>query len=165
MNDPIRDHALRYLAQRTTTVGHLRTLLLRGARKREPDAAREDLEARADAVLAELVAVGALDDEAWARAKVASLRQRGNAVQGIRAKLRERQVPPELVQAILAEEDEDARLLAALRHLRRRRLGAWGPDADPRAALTKLARAGFSYGIALRAVSMPPDEAHERAGW
>lgn len=165
MSDPIRDHALRYLAQRMTTVGHLRTLLLRGARKREPDAARDELEARADAVLADLVRIGALDDEAWARAKVATLRQRGNPVQGIRAKLRERQVPAHIVQAILDEEDEDARVLAALRHLRRRRLGSWGPDGDPRAALTKLARAGFPYGIALRAVSMPAEEAHERAGW
>lgn len=161
----IRDHALRYLTQRMTTVGHLRELLLRGAQKRDPESTRAGNLPEVEAVLAELVTQGVLDDDAWARSRVASLRRQGNSPSTIRAKLAAKRVSRSLLDELFAETDPQETLISALRLLRKKRLGPWAPQLDARAALTKLGRAGFPYGIAHRAVSMDLDEARELAGW
>lgn len=165
MSDAIRSHALRYLAQRTTTRGHLRELLLRGALKRDPETRAAEHLPAIDVVLDELCTIGAVDDDAWMASRVASLRRQGNSPAVIRAKLRAKRVAPDRIDACFADAAPDADLVAALRHLRKRRLGPWAPQIDVQAAITRLGRAGFAYDVARRAASMELDDARALAGW
>jgi regulatory protein len=166
----IRWHAMRYLKSRTTSTGHLRTLLLRGAKKRFPDTPTAELTAAADRVLASLVEQGAMNDAAWARSRAAVLRRRGNSARQIRAKLRQKRLPADLIDAVLREQDSGAELVAALDYLRKRRLGPWKHQSmrreppDPQKTLQKLGRRGFSYDVARRALEMDLEEAQERTG-
>ncbi len=166
----IRHHAMRYLKSRMTSSGHLKTLLLRGAKKRFPDTPTGELAVAADKVLASLIEQGVLNDEAWARSKTQALRRRGNSRRQIQAKLRQKRVPADLIEAILREEDGAHELIAALDYLRKRRLGPWAhmsmrrEPPDPRKTLQKLGRRGFSYDVARQALDMDLEEARERTG-
>jgi regulatory protein len=164
----LRERALRYLARYAASRGHLRTVLLRRALRDaaalglEPPLVRE----RVEAVLARLTAAAILDDDAYARAKVRSLRERGSSTARIRMELRSRGLGREASDAALralAEEVPDAERGAALTLARRRRLGPWRP-AETRAAmrlkdLGVLARAGFTRAVAQEVVDAPSIEA------
>ena len=96
--------------------------------------------------------LGYVDDERAARGWARSMRQRGKATVAIRAALRQRGVGPEIVSMVLAEGPSD--LEGARRFARRRKLGPHRPEGERRSNrqkdLAKLARAGFSYEIAVR---------------
>ena len=168
----IRWHAMRYLKSRMTSSGHLRTLLMRGARKRFPDTPVNELSEAADRVILSLVEQGVLNDAAWTRSRVGVLRRRGNSARQIRSKLRQKRVPAELIDEVLREQDASAELVAALDYLRKRRLGPWAhlstrrEPPDPQKTLQKLGRRGFSYDTARNALDLSLDEAEALTfGW
>jgi len=115
--------------------------------------------------VAELVsryqASGLLDDRRFARNLGRSLWERGASRAKIQGKLRERGVMPTTIEQVLSElvPNADAELEAARVLVRRRRLGSErrGPttDQDAHRDLAVLARAGFSYEIAERALRRP----------
>jgi regulatory protein len=118
-------------------------------------------------IAARLVAAGAVDDAAFATARAARLSRAGRSQRAIAAHLAARGVTREVAAEALPE-GEDAEVLAALRLLRRKRLGPFAaapPDAEARRRiLGTLARAGFASAPARRAVAMDPEEAAERLG-
>jgi len=152
--------ALRYLERYDSASGHLRRLLRRkvalSARVHGTDP--EDGRAAVERVIARLVGLGLLDDARYARARVRSLLARGSAAAMIRARLRDKAVPTELIEAALAEETEEngsSELRAALRYARRRRLGPFRPEdrAERRNRdLAALGRQGFDYETARRVI-------------
>ena len=110
-------------------------------------------------------AVGLLDDAAFARARVSSLRRQGRSRKAILAKLAARGLGPGEVEEALAEADEggEAEFEAACRLARRKKIGPWrtSPLADPKdrqKEMAALARAGFSYDIARRALEHEGEE-------
>jgi regulatory protein len=95
------------------------------------DAARSAREA-ARRVVAALAESGAVDDQAFAQIRGASLRRAGKSTRAIGAHLSAKGVPGEITAARndKGEGGEAAELGAAAVHLRRRRLGAFRTAAD-----------------------------------
>lgn len=170
----LRDAALKYLARYSATQASLLRVLTRRvdrwARAAEAPAetARASL-AAARMVVERLVAVGAVDDAAFAAGRARTLHRAGRSRRAIAAHLQAKGVPGELAAL---PEDPDAELAAALLYCGRRRMGPFRPEPDPslptpdpalRAKdLARLARAGFPGGVAARVLAMPAEEAEER---
>jgi len=107
----------------------------------EPSA--EAGEAMIDEVVGKLVRLGYVDDARFAAQRVRTLRKRGKSGRAIRAALSRQGIDPSVADDLIDDGDE---LEAARAYVRRRRLK--GGDKD----LAKLARAGFSYDVARRAL-------------
>jgi regulatory protein len=170
----LREAALSHLARfAATEAGLVRVLdrrIARWARAAEAEGRERDdiaaavaaARAAARAIAARLVQAGAVDDAAFAAARASRLARAGRSARAIAAHLAAKGVAPEVAAAALPE-GEEAELLAALRLLRRKRLGPFAatpPDAEARRrTLGLLARAGFEAAVARRAVAMPAEEA------
>lgn len=117
----------------------------------------------------DMVSAGAVDDAAFAAARVRRLSRAGRSRRAVAAHLAGKGVAAETAGAALEDSATDE-LDAALAHLRRRRQGPFAPGAaeepaDEAArlkALGALARAGFPRDIAERALDLSPEEATER---
>lgn len=153
----------------------LRRVLARRVEKRalargEEPAAHADL---IEETIARALRAGLLDDARFAAARLATLRRRGTSTRRAGAALAAKGVEREVVEAVLAREqdergrpeddpDETAERRAALSYARRRRLGPYRP-VETRAAhrerdLAALARAGFAYPLAREIVDTPEDD-------
>jgi len=170
----LREAALAHLARfAATEAGLVRVLdrrIARWARAAEAEGQERDAiaaatapaRAAARAIAARLVQAGAVDDSAFAAARAARLARAGRSRRAIAAHLAAKGVAPE-VAAEAMPEGEEAELIAALRLLRRKRLGPFAPappDAEARRrTLASLARAGFASGPARRALGMAREEA------
>lgn len=152
--------ALYYLERYDSSSGHLRRLLARkiqvSARVHGTDP--EEGRAAADHLIARLISAGVLDDARYARARVSGLLARGTSDAMIRARLRAKSLPPELVDAALAELADKRpghELAAALRYAKRRRLGPFRlrERSERRERdLAALGRQGFDYETARRVI-------------
>ncbi|MEE2789159.1 MAG: RecX family transcriptional regulator [Myxococcota bacterium] len=114
---------------------------------------------------------GLLDDERLCDGLLRSYTRRGYSIRDIRQRLQRKGFATELIQRhieALREAVRDAQgasvdLLAALRYARKARLGPYARTEQDwktrQKALARLARRGFSYDIASRALGMPQSEA------
>lgn len=157
----LENAALHYLARFATTAAHLRGVLMRrverSARHHGTDSAEG--EKLVDALIERYARSGLLDDAAYAGARAATLRRSGASARGIRAKLMQKGLDPEQIDAAVRAADEDTEngeIAAALALARRRRIGPFRPAGGRAEArekdLAALARAGFSYDVARRVV-------------
>jgi regulatory protein len=160
LHDAALTHLSRYGA---TQAGLLRVLDRRIARWAASEAgdSSEAAAARQAArrVVAKLAESGAVDDAAFAQARVRSLRRTGKSGRAIGAHLAAKGVSQELTAAVGRSDD----LGAAVIHLRRRRLGPFrtkdaSADTGQR-ELAALARAGFPHPVASAALRLTRDEA------
>lgn len=160
--------ALYYLERYDSSSGHLRRLLRRkillSARVHGTDP--EEGKSAVEKLIARLTGLGLLDDARYARERVRSLLARGNSAAMVRAKLRAKCLPAELIEAALADDENGGEngapgreLRAALRYARRRRLGPYrlekrpGERAERRDRdLAALGRQGFDYETARRVI-------------
>jgi regulatory protein len=157
--------ALSYLnrrdASREKLVQHLEQWIRRRGAPADPVEARpliQDLAARYQAS-------GLINDDRLAQNALASLRARGASSRAIAYKLRARGVQSNVIDATLSAEKRESRsaeLDAACALVKKRRLGSLRPDAE-RAAnrrrdLATLARAGFDFDTARRALGVGADE-------
>lgn len=157
--------ALHYLERYPGSVARVRRALERRVRRsiEELGTDREEGFAALEAVLGKLVRMGYLDDERFARARALTLRARGRSARAIRATLQRQGIDGALADTVLGAlgDAREADLEAARALVRKRRLGAHRLETpegrEERAALrqkdlAKLARAGFGYEIARRAL-------------
>ncbi len=157
----LRNSALHYLDRYASSSAHLRRLLLakvaRSARAHgtDPQAGA----AAVDALIAEFLGAGVLDDARYAEDRALILFRRGASARAIRGALLAKGVASELIEPALERlgaEAAEPELAAALAYARRRRLGPYrSPQA--RAAmrekdLAALGRRGFGYGLARRII-------------
>ncbi len=160
----LRRAALAYLSRYAAPSAHVRRILQRrlergAARGAEIRAGGEDI----DAVLADLVGMGLIDDRAWAQAQARALRRRGASARGLAARLSSKGAPRDEVERLLGEEDDAAELRAARALARRRRLGPWRDPAERAERrekdLAAMARAGFRLDVARQAIDAdgPPE--------
>lgn len=159
--EALKKAALGYLSRHAAPAGHLRRLLLarvaRSVRAHGTDPAAG--ERAVEALIAQLIGRGLLDDAAYARAKADSLFRRGDSLYAIGGKLAAKGVGRDDVEAALAalrERAGEPDLAAALAYARRRRLGpfraaARRPDFRDR-DLAALGRRGFDTATARRVV-------------
>jgi SOS response regulatory protein OraA/RecX len=99
--------------------------------------------------------LGYLDDERLAQGLLVSYRRKGDAHRLIRQKLQRKGIPAAVVDASMESEDEDSELQAANRFVEKKRLHlAWASDDHKvrQKALQRMARRGFSFGVAKMAL-------------
>lgn len=162
--EELDDAALRYLDRFDVSVASMRRMLARyltraRAKQRDVSAAGPIIEE----LLTRYAESGILSDERFAARMAEGLRRRGASRRGIEHKLRARGVNGDIAKdAILgvdAEASQDAELQAAKALVRRRKLGPFRKDSAERAEkqqrdLGVLARAGFSFDVAKRALAV-----------
>ncbi|MBB2158723.1 regulatory protein RecX [Gluconacetobacter sacchari] len=184
----LRAAALAHLARFGTTRAGLAQVLERSVqrwarRAAEAGAPADDVAARVGPlgraiaqVVDEMVALGAVDDAAFAGSRARSLTRTGRSRRAVQAHLAARGVEAELVGSVLDEtlgargqEGAEMELGAALVFARRRRAGPFAPpgaDDDGavrrRKVLEAMARAGFGRATAEAALDMDPAEAEDR---
>ncbi len=157
----LRNAALHYLDRYATSSAHLRRLLLakvaRSARAHgsDPQAGA----AAVEALIAEFLGAGVLDDARYAEDRALILFRRGASARAIRGALLAKGVASELIGPALERlggEAAEPELAAALAYTLRRRLG---PYRSPQARaemrekdLAALGRRGFGYELARRVI-------------
>ncbi len=160
-----RKYALYHLGRHAASREQLRRVLRRRAdrARKEHGGEREEMFAWIEETLDYCERLGYLDDAKVARDRTKAMRRRGASTRAVRAKLREKGIATEHVDAALGDDQADDDLRAALRLLRRRKMGPWSQvevDADRRKReLGVLGRAGFAYDVAKRAREMPLEDA------
>lgn len=119
-----------------------------------------------DDAVATFARMGLLDDDAYLRGMVTSYRRRGLSKQAIAAKLQQKGMGQSAILDTLREFDEqggapDPELAAALRLARRKKIGPFArrEQADTSKSLAALARGGFAFDTAKRALALPLEEA------
>ncbi len=154
-------HLARFAATQAGLIRVLDRRIDRWARLQEEDVAEAVKAARAAArvVAGKLVAVGLVDDAAFAASRARRLSQSGRSRQTIAAHLAARGVGRATTQAVLPEDE----FAAAVAFTKRRRIGAFRRvEVEAEGRLRELgimARAGFAREVALRALACAPDEA------
>ena len=157
----LRNAALHYLDRYATSSAHLRRLLLakvaRSARAHgsDPQAGA----AAVEALIAEFLDAGVLDDARYAGERALVLFRRGASARAIRGALLAKGVASELIEPALERlgaEATEPELAAALAYARRRRLGPYrNPEARSAMRekdLAALGRRGFGYDLARRVI-------------
>lgn len=159
--------AAHYLERYSSTAANLQRVLERKVARRTATAATADVEpAAADhgalvaATVARFVELGLLDDRSFADAKLVTLRRRGASMRMAAAKLAQKGVEREMVEAVLAA-DETSDREAAFAFVKRRRFGPYRTrdrEARREKDIAAVMRAGFSYADAVAAVDAEQSE-------
>lgn len=140
----VKDRALRLLSVRSRSRAELRFRLIRAGYEAE----------EIDAALADLEAVGLVDDERFAQELAEAKRRRGMGRRAGLAALRQKGVDRELAERVVGEvnpEDEAERAYVVAR-ARLDRLGSLLPDVAHRRTMSYLLRRGFEPTVAGAAV-------------
>jgi regulatory protein len=121
-----------------------------------------------DSAIAQFERMGLLNDAAYLSGMINSLRRRGLSTQAILSRLGQKGLPQDRVLEALRSHDEDsgmanADLAAAVLLTRRKKIGAYRRDTDfdRNKELAALARAGFGFDIAQKALGLSQDEAED----
>jgi regulatory protein len=172
--DYLHNSGLYYLQRFAASSGHFRSVMLRKVKKschyhKEQDYAA--CTALVDELVRKFERAGLLDDQAYTRGVVTSLRRQGKSRRAVVARLQAKNINADTALEVLHAYDEnqfnssaDAEMQAALIFTRRKKLGAFRKDKDysEEKALAAMGRAGFSYDTARRALALSLEEAEER---
>jgi len=166
----LREAALRHLARYATTRSGLIAVLdrriarwLRASDNPETAAETAPTARQAARIVADkLVALGLINDAAFAENRARTLTRAGRSRRAVAAHLATRGISPETAQSALPNTPETERA-AAIAHARRRRLGPFRTiQTDParlQKELATFARAGFSREIAMQTLHMDRETA------
>jgi regulatory protein len=148
--------ALAYLNRFDCTATKLRQHLTLRAKKLGGD---EQAAEWINALVERYLGSGVLDDARFARNLASQLNARGKSARAISQKLNQRGVPSDVASELMSERKQaepGAELEAARNYVRKRRLGSYRSaekrDAYRHKDLASLARQGFSFDIAKRAL-------------
>jgi len=151
----LTNKAMHYLGRYASTTSRLRQVLQKFAARKLETVPAETLAPAIDAVIADCQKFGYVDDDAFIQMRIRTGRKAGQSERQILNRLQQagidRDSASESLKAHRAESG-DAERLAALIHIRKKRLGPYTKEADDAQALfqkqmAKLARAGFSLDI------------------
>lgn len=167
---------LAYLQRFPASTHHFKTVMMRKITRScayHKEQKIEDCAILLDKTAAEFQRLGLLDDDAYLRGMVNSLRRRGQSAMAIQAKLSPKGFSRDAVAHALSRHDEEnlqqdsnsrqnheGELVAALILIRKKRLGAFDKREKYTAekSLAVLARNGFSYDIAQKALAHSQEE-------
>jgi len=152
--------ALKYLERFDASIAKLRTRLMQKGRALAPEGtSKDDIESVVNQLVARYQRSGILDDRRFAEASIRGLRQRGLGERAIVHRLSAKGLEATTVREAIGRVDadqEEPELEAAIRFVKRRKLGAFRTTQvtakERRKDLQALARAGFSYEVAQRAL-------------
>ena len=159
---------LAYLQRFTASTNHFQRVMQRKIdrsclyhKDQDPEACRKDLET----VTTQFRELGFLNDEAYAKGMVTSLRLKGLSAKAIHFKLLQKGLSADNIAAALRDIDgesaeNEADYIAGLRLARRRKIGPFGTGKkSEEKELGALARAGFSYHLSRKILETDPDDA------
>lgn len=166
-----------YLQRFTASSAHFRKVMIQKIDKscyyhKEQD--REDCIEILDKIIGEFLSLGFLNDEAYARGSVTSLRRRGLSEKVIMMRLQQKGIPAPLIKKYLDQVDEeygpDSEFQAALRLAQKKRIGPFSPqdtgtiereyiEKRRNKAIGAMARAGFSYDIVSKVMELSHGDA------
>lgn len=164
---------LAYLQRFPASTPHFRRIMSRKIDRScdyHKDQERETCAALLEATVESFTRMGLLNDSAYLQGMVNSYRRRGLSTQAIMAKLGQKGLAQDAILATIRAFDEDRNaenpeLAAAILLMRRKRLGPFRKTSkDEKTAtreLSSLARAGFGFDIAQKALSMTQEDADE----
>lgn len=165
----LHNSGLTYLQRFATSSAHFKTVMMRKIDKscrhhKEQD--REACEAMLDALIPKFQDLGLLNDDAYIRGVVTSCRRRGLSSAKIRQKLTQKGITHNLIEEAINqydEENESGDFPAALTFIKKKKLGAYDIEnkKDYQKSLAMMARAGFQYGIADKALNMSAEQIEE----
>ncbi len=156
----LHEAALRYLDRQDGSVEQVRRVLLRRVLRYGDETTKPQARLDIERVLERLQQSRLLDDERFARGYAQSQRRRGASSLYLRQKMRMRGLDPQLIdEAIEAtvEDEEHNEQASAVIYARKRRLKERFDLDDPvqrNKALSALARRGFSFDVARRALDL-----------
>ncbi|HNS45315.1 MAG TPA: regulatory protein RecX, partial [Alphaproteobacteria bacterium] len=115
-----------------------------------------------DDLVSKFTSLGYLNDAAYASGLIYSLTQRGLSRQRILYSLKLKGLSDECIEAAMPDADAGHEFLMAVRFCKKKKIGPYSLRADDEArSLSSLARGGFSYDLARRAILLDKDEAEE----
>lgn len=160
----LHNSGLYYLQRFAASSGQFRSVMLRKVKRSCADHKDQDYEtcaALVEETIKKFTRAGLLNDELYTQGVVASLRRQGKSRNAIISKLSLRGVETPMVREKLeAHDSEHSEIRAALTVLRRKKTGPFGSGENEK-ILAALARAGFSYDTAQRAITMNRSHAEE----
>lgn len=174
----LHEAALAYLSQRPSSVAQMKRVLGRrvsawgrraaraGAEEAEVASAAARARTAIEEVLARLQRSGLLDDGTFAKQRAASLTRAGKSRRAVAFDLAQRGISDEVAREHVPT-DAETELAAAVTFTRKRRLGPFAKtsvsmrDDEHRRALGALARAGYSFSTAERALRLDRETAEE----
>lgn len=166
----LRNSGLFYLQRFTASSGHFRTVMLRKIKRscnfhKEQD--YEECAALLDTLVQDFITEKHLDDDAYLRGMINSLRYSGKSKRIITAKLQQKQLPQGDIEEALREYDEEnfedpqeAEFLCALKFARKKRLGPFDKKEKYtfEKALNMMARNGFQYDTSKKIMALTDED-------
>lgn len=170
--DYLHNSGLYYLQRFAASSAQFRAVMMRKVKRSclfHKDQNPESCAAMVDELVEKFIRAGLLNDAAFTGGAVASYRRRGFSKQKILSKLQVRGIVGDQATKALAAYDVDnyespheAEQVAALLHLRKKRLGAFATkETDREKQLSSLARQGFSYDTAEWALGLNRTQAED----
>jgi regulatory protein len=146
--------AVYYLQRYSSTVAQLRTVLQRKVLRNKMRGGEIPVEVPQwiDKAVEKCIQFQFVNDRIFAEQKVQSLRRQGRSKSFIATTLQLKGVDKQMIAELLSG-DQETELEAAIRTVKRKRLGKDTTPEGRQKDLAKLCRAGFSFDIAQRALS------------
>ena len=180
----LHNAGLYYLERFASSSANFKDVMMRKVWKScafHQDQDKDECATMVDELVAKFIDLGLLDDAAYTRAVVTSLRRKGTSTRAILTKMKMKGVNRDDTMRAVAHYDaeniqnpEDAEMVAGVMMARRKRLGPFQREdkkiklADEEEAqklkekeMAKLARAGFSYDTVRRVFEMTLKEAED----
>ncbi len=168
--DYLHNAGLYYLGRFSASSGQFRAVMLRKIKRscqQHPEQDYETCVTLLGETMGKFIRAGLLNDELYTQGAVRSLRRQGKSRKAIVMKLQHRGVDARLTAEKLdahdLEKPENGDLVSAIIFIRRKKAGPFG-NADPQKTLAALARAGFSYETAHKALNLNREDADTIAG-
>ena len=155
--------AVRYLSRFPSSEARFRTVMTAALNKRMEVPLGEtspEIVRFVDSLTDYVTELGYLNDKRLAEGLLNSYRRRGDAQRLIRQKLKKKGIPAAIIAETLSGHTEENELASALRFVEKKRLTKDWETLDFRGRqriLQRLARRGFSYGVATKALEMARD--------
>ncbi|NQZ13346.1 MAG: RecX family transcriptional regulator [Alphaproteobacteria bacterium] len=165
----LHNSGLAYLQRFATSSAHFKTVMMRKIDKscrHHKDQNKDDCEGLLDELIPKFQELGLLNDDAYIRGVVTSCRRRGLSSAKIKQKLAQKGINQDLIETAISEydvENDSGDFPSALIFIKKKKLGAYDLDQkkDYQKSLAMMARAGFQYGIAEKALNLTPEQIEE----
>lgn len=158
-----------YLQRFSASVSQFRKVMERKidlSCREHPEQEKDKLLPLLDDVVKKFENLGYLNDRNYTQILVSALNNKGISLTRMSMTLRQKGVPPELIEELLPARTRDDDKMAALRWAKKKRLGCFATrerENEKQKGLSSLARAGFDYDISNWVMNLSREEADDLA--
>ena len=156
-----------YLERFSASVSQFRKVMERKINlscREHPDQDMEQCKILLDATVKKFENLGYLNDRTYTQMLINGLVYKGTSTTKMMITLRQKGVPPELIEEMMPQRTRDEDRMAALLWAKKKRLGIFATrerENEKQKGLASLARSGFDYDTSNWAMSLSREEAEE----